>query len=130
MQIVKMDKGPWPQVSVDGVKVCITVGDQEKVFDCQALQQDSQVCIDLVRSPQGELLTGVANGTSYVANLTIPPARYREVPLPVTPAGDDVDPSCINDSPATELVRIPLETEDMEAVVLQLWAITENPVEV
>lgn len=130
MQIETKGSGPWPGVDVDGVKVTLTVGDDALSFDCAALQEDGQVTVDVVRGHDGGLAVGVENGTEYVANLTIPPAHYEDVPLPVTleepDLPEDLDPACITPAPTTESVRVPLAASDMEAVRLILWTVTDN----
>lgn len=130
MQIEKNGSGPWPGVEMDGVTVTLTVGDDALSFDCAALQEDGQVTVDVVRGHDGGLAVGVENGTEYVANLTLPPARYEDVPLPVTleepDLPEDLDPACITPAPTTESVRVPLAASDMEAVRLILWTVTDN----
>ncbi len=130
MQIEKNGSGPWPDVEMDGVTVTLTVGENALSFDCAALQEDGQVTVDVVRGHDGALAVGVANGTEYVANLIIPPARYEDVPLPVTleepDLPEDLDPACITPAPTTESVRVPLAASDMEAVRLILWTVTDN----
>ena len=130
MQIEKNGSGPWPEVEMDGVTVTLTVGENALSFDCAALQEDGQVTVDVVRGHDGALAVGVANGTEYVANLIIPPARYEDVPLPVTleepDLPEDLDPACITPAPTTESVRVPLAASDMEAVRLILWTVTDN----
>ena len=130
MQIEKNGSGPWPGVDVEGVTVTLTVGDDALSFDCAALQEDGQVTVDVVRGHDGALAVGVANGTEYVANLIIPPARYEDVPLPVTleepDLPEDLDPACITPAPTTESVRVQLCAAGMEAVRLILWTVTDN----
>lgn len=130
MQIEKNGSGPWPDVEMDGVTVTLTVGENALSFDCAALQEDGQVTVDVVRGHDGALAVGVANGTEYVANLIIPPARYEDVQLPVTleepDLPEDLDPACITPAPTTESVRVPLAASDMEAVRLILWTVTDN----
>ena len=130
MQIEKNGSGPWPDVEMDGVTVTLTVGENALSFDCAALQEDGQVTVDVVRGHDGALAVGVANGTEYVANLIIPPARYEDVPLPATleepDLPEDLDPACITPAPTTESVRVPLAASDMEAVRLILWTVTDN----
>ena len=130
MQIETKGSGPWPGVDVDGVKVTLTVGDDALSFDCEALQEDGQVTVDVVRGHDGGLAVGVENGVEYVANLIIPPAHYEDVPLPVTleepDLPEDLDPACITPAPTTESVRVPLAASDMEAVRLILWTVTDN----
>ena len=130
MQIEKNGSGPWPDVEMDGVTVTLTVGENALSFDCAALQEDGQVTVDVVRGHDGALAVGVANGTEYVANLIIPPARYEDVPLPVTleepDLPEDLDPACITPAPTTESMRVPLAASDMEAVRLILWTVTDN----
>ena len=130
MQMEKKGSGPWPGVEVDGVKVTLTVGDDALSFDCAALQEDGQVTVDVVRGHDGGLAVGVEKGVEYVANLTIPPAHYEDVPLPVTleepDLPEDLDPACITPAPTTESVRVPLAASDMEAVRLILWTVTDN----
>lgn len=130
MQIEKNGSGPWPGVDVEGVTVTLTVGDDALSFDCAALQEDGQVTVDVVRGHDGGLAVGVANGTEYVANLIIPPARYEDVPLPATleepELPEDLDPACLTSVPTTERVRVPLAAEEMEAVRLILWTVTDN----
>ena len=127
MQIKKNGSGPWPDVEMDGVTVTLTVGENALSFDCAALQEDGQVTVDVVRGHDGALAVGVANGTEYVANLIIPPARYEDVPLPATleepDLPEDLDPASV---PTTERVRVPLAAEEMEAVRLILWTVTDN----
>ena len=119
MQIEKKGSGPWPGVEVEGVKVTLTVGENSLSFDCAALQEDGQVTVDVVRGHEGGLAVGVDNGTEYVANLLIPPARYEEVPLPATleepDLPEDLDPACITPLPTTESVCVQLSAADMEA---------------
>ena len=130
MQIEKNGSGPWPGVDVEGVTVTLTVGESSLAFDCAALQEDGQVTVDVVRGHDGGLAVGVENGTEYVANLIIPPARYEDVQLPVTleepDLPEDLDPACITPAPTTESVRVPLAASDMEAVRLILWTVTDN----
>ena len=130
MQIEKNGSGPWPGVEMDGVTVTLTVGDDALSFDCAALQEDGQVTVDVVRGHDGALAVGVANGAEYVANLIIPPARYEDVPLPATleepELPEDLDPACLTSVPTTERVRVPLAAEEMEAVRLILWTVTDN----
>ena len=133
MQIEKKGSGPWPGVEGDGVTVTLTAGEERRVYDCADLQGDAQVVVDVVRGPDGHLAEGVANGTEYVANLIIPPARYEDVPLPMPLSAEDlpedIDPACITPAPTTESVRVPLSPEDMEAVRLILWTINDNDLE-
>lgn len=134
MQIEKQGAGPWPVVTVDGVTVTLTLGEESRSYDCAELQEDAQVVVDVVRGHDGGLAEGVENGTEYVANLLIPPARYEDVPLPVPLAEaadlpEDLDPACITPAPTTERVRVPLDAEGMAAVRLILWTVTDNPTE-
>ncbi len=130
MQIEKKGAGPWPTVSVDGTTVSITACGETRSYDCNALQGDAQVVLDIVRTADGGLAEGVANGVEYVASLIIPASRYENVPLPMTleepvlPEG--VDPASISPVPTTETVRKELAATDMEAIRLILWTITEN----
>lgn len=130
MQTEKKGSGPWPGVDVEGVTVTLTVGESSLAFDCAALQEDGQVTVDVVRGHDGGLAVGVANGTEYVANLIVPPARYEDVPLPATleepELPEDLDPACLTSVPTTERVRVPLAAEEMEAVRLILWTVTDN----
>lgn len=132
MQIEKKGSGPWPGVDVKGVNVTLVVdGESPLTLDCNALQKDWQVTVDVVRTQGGALALGVTNGTDYVANLIIPPARYEDVPLaePQVVAEMDMgedDPASFIMQPTTESVRVPLKAEDMESVRLILWTVTEN----
>lgn len=130
MQIERKGSGPWPGMDVEGVTVTLTVGEGSLTFDCAALQKDGQVTVDVVRGHDGGLAVGVENGVEYVANLIIPPARYEDVPLPVTleepDLPEDLDPACITPAPTTESVRVPLAASDMEGVRLILWTVTDN----
>lgn len=130
MQIEKNGSGPWPDVEMDGVTVTLTVGDDALSFDCAALQEDGQVTVDVVRGHDGGLAVGVEKDVEYVANLIIPPVRYEDVPLPVTleepDLPEDLDPACLTSVPTTERVRVPLAAEEMEAVRLILWTVTDN----
>ena len=117
-------------MATDGVNVTLTAGDESLSFDCTALQEDGQVTVDVVRGHDGGLAVGVENGTEYVANLIIPPARYELVALPAPLAAEelpeDLDPACITPAPTTESVRVPLDAAGMAAVRLILWTITNN----
>lgn len=132
MQIEKNGSGPWPEVAVDGVNVTLSVGSETPLtLDCAALQEDWQVTVDVVRGQDGALAQGVENGTVYVANLIIPPARYEDVPLaePLAVAEaslQEEDPAGGMMQPTTESVRVPLQAEDMESVRLILWTVTHN----
>lgn len=130
MQIEKNGSGPWPGVDVEGVTVTLTVGNDALSFDCAALQEDGQVTVDVVRGHDGGLAVGVEKGVEYVATLIIPPARYEDVPLPVTleepDLPEDLDPACITPAPTTERVLVQLSSADMEAVRLILWTVTDN----
>lgn len=130
MQIERKGAGPWAEVSVEGVLVTISVGDESRQFDCAVLQQDMQLTVDLVMGLDGRLCETAANGGEYVANLIIPPKRYADVDLPMTleeePLPEDIDPQSITPPPVVETVAVPLEAEEMEAVRLILW--TVNPV--
>lgn len=130
MQLERKGAGPWADVSVEGVLVTISVGDESRQFDCAALQQDMQLTIDLVMGLDGRLCETAANGGEYVANLIIPPRRYTDVDLPVTLAEESlpegVDPQGLTPVPVVETVAVPLEAEEMEAVRLILWTIRNN----
>ena len=78
MQIEKKGAGPWPTVSVDGTTVSITACGETRSYDCNALQGDAQVVLDIVRTADGGLAEGVANGVEYVASLIIPASRVRK----------------------------------------------------
>ena len=39
---------------------------------------------------------------------------------------EDLDPACLTSLPTTERVRVPLAAEEMEAVRLILWTVTDN----
>ncbi len=130
MQIEKKGPGPWADVELDGVSVALSVGEDRLVYDCAALQADMQVEVDVVMGFDGHLAEGVANGGEYVANLIIPPKRYADVDLPVTlaeePLLEGVDPESITPAPLVETVPVPLEAEEMEAVRLILWTVSET----
>ena len=117
MQITKMGDGPWADVSVEGTTVILTVGEQSRVYDCDELQQDAPVTFDLVMDANGHLTDGVDCGDTYVANLTLPEARYVTPPTPEGTADADMP----------EPQRVPLTAEDMEAVRLTLWTVTAVP---
>ncbi len=127
MQISRFGNGPWPDVRVEGVKVTLSVGKESLVFDCAGLQADVQTVLDVVRAHDGGLAVGVANGTAYLANLTIPPGRYegRPLPMPLAEAAlpEGLDPMCITSAPTMEWVRLPMSPEDMAAVRLILWPV-------
>lgn len=129
MQIEKTGPGPYAEVKEDGVEVAIALGDDSLNFDCNELQKDAQVTIDVVLGNDGKLCVGAENGSQYVANLIIPPARYETVDLPMTleeeALPEDIDPGCITPKPTTETVRVPLAPEEMEAVRLILWTVNE-----
>lgn len=130
MQIEKKGAGPWADVNVEGVVVTLTANGESRVYDCAALQTDSQVTIDVVAAPDSSLAEGAANGNEYVATLIIPPKRYMDMDLPQTLAEvelpEDIDPACITPMPTTETVAVPLTDEEMEAVRLILWTIIET----
>jgi len=133
MQIEKKGSGPWPVVTVDGVTVTLTLGEESRSYDCAELQGDAQVVVDVVRGHDGGLAEGVENGGEYVACLFIPPAQYEDVPLPMPLSAEDlpedIDPACITPAPTTERVRVPLDAAGMAAVRLILWTVTDNPTE-
>lgn len=132
MQIEKKGSGPWPNVAVDGVRVTLIVGTDSREYDCAALQGEAQVTVDVVRTASGTLAEGVANGAEYVANLIVPPARYADVPLPMSsavadePDGAAGDTDSITDMPGMEQSYEPLGAADMAAVRLILWTISDN----
>ncbi len=129
MQIERKGSGPWAEVSQAGAVVTISLGEDEKVYDCAALQQDAQLMIDVVMGFDGHLAEGAANGGEYVANLIIPPKRYTDVDLPVTLAEDPLpegaDPAGFAPMPVVETVPVPLEEDEMEAIRVILWTVNE-----
>ena len=131
MQIEKKGSGPWADVSQTGAVVTISLGEDEKVYDCAALQQDGQLMIDVVMGFDGHLAEGAANGSEYVANLIIPPKRYADVDLPVTlaeePIPEGADPAGFTPMPVVETVPVPLEEDEMEAIRVILWTVNEIP---
>lgn len=130
MQIERKGSGPWAEVAVDGVTVTLALDGETLAYDCAALQQRSQVAIDVVRNLSGQLVQTAADGGEYVANLIIPPARYADVDLPAPAIEEEipegVDPACIQMRPLVETVQVPLAPEDMETVRLILWTVTEK----
>ena len=74
MDIIRQGTGPWPEVSVTGTTVTLTVGDNGLDFNCAELQRDEQVAVDIVSGHDGEMTVGTDNGIAYIANLIIPPA--------------------------------------------------------
>ena len=131
MDIIRQGTGPWPEVSVTGTTVTLTVGDNGLDFNCAELQRDEQVAVDIVSGHDGEMTVGTDNGIAYIANLIIPPARYADVPLPATLAEEpelpeDLDPLCIALAPTVQRERLPLTEEDMAAVRLIIWTLTET----
>lgn len=131
MQIEKKGSGPWAEVSQTGAVVTIALGEDEKIFDCTALQQDAQLVIDVVMGFDGHLAEGIANGSEYVANVIIPPKRYADVDLPVTlaeePLPEGADAAGFTPAPVVETVPVPLEEDDMEAIRVILWTVNEVP---
>lgn len=125
MQITRIGNGPWPDVQVEGVKVTLSAGKESLVFDCAELQADVQTVLDVVRTHDGRLAVGAANGTAYLAHLTIPPRRYegRALPLAEAELPEGLDPMCITSAPTMEWVRLPMSPEDMAAVRLVLWPV-------
>lgn len=131
MQIERKGNGPWAEVAQTGAVVTISLGDDEKIYDCAALQQDAQLVIDIVMGFDGHLAEGIANGSEYVANVIIPPKRYTDVDLPVTlaeePLPEGVDPQSITPAPVVETVPVLLEEDEMEAIRVILWTVNEIP---
>lgn len=131
MQIEKKGSGPWAEVSQTGAVVTISLGEDEKVYDCAALQQDAQLMIDVVMGFDGHLAEGAVNGSEYVANLIIPPQRYADVDLPVTlteePLPEGADSAGFTPMPVVETVPVPLEEDEMEAIRVILWTVNEIP---
>lgn len=129
MQIEKKGTGPWAQVSQSGAVVTIALGEDEKTFDCTALQQDAQLVIDIVKGFDGHLAEGIANGGEYVANLILPPKRYVNVDLPMPlneePLPEGVDPQSITPAPVVETVPVPFAEDEMEAARIILWTVNE-----
>jgi len=118
MQIEKKGNGPWADVSVSCGAVSIAVGEEVLLLNCNALQQDSQMFIDIVRGANGSLVRGVENGSEYVASLILPPARYKDVPAPEGSSSGMGSESTVQE-------RIPLD-ETLAAVRLVLWTVTDN----
>lgn len=129
MQIERKGTGPWAQVNQSGAVVTIALGEDEKTFDCTALQQDGQLVIDVVMGFDGHLAEGIANGGEYVANVIIPPKRYADVDLPMPlneePLLEGVDPQSITPVPVVKTVPVPFDEDEMEAVRIILWTVNE-----
>ena len=131
MQIERKGNGPWAEVTQSGAKVTLSVGDEEKIYDCAAMQRDAQLIIDVVLGFDGHLAEGAANGSEYVANIIIPPKRYADIDLPVTlekaPIPEGEEAAGYMAPPVVETVPVPLEEDEMEAVRVILWTINEIP---
>jgi hypothetical protein len=99
MIVNEMNEGRRAEYSLVGHILTIE-GDS---YDLQALQQDVELKIDVIKNNQ------------YIANIIIPPKRYRLVER----QGTD-----ISGEPITVQVPEP-EPLDVNAVILNLWAIPE-----
>lgn len=121
MQIERKGTGPWPEAVVAGTKVSITACGETREYDCDELQGDAEVTLDVVRTADGGLAEGASNGVEYVATLIVPAARYEEIPVLLAVGPDGGSPE-----QTMESQRVPLNDADMEAIRLVLWTITEN----
>lgn len=99
MTIRKMGTGGYADYQLaDGV---LTIAD--KSIDLRQEQQDSQVIID------------IKDGEAFVANIEIPPKKYREVEI----KGRGIS----EEGMSTEYVA---EELDIEAVTLILWPVVDE----
>jgi len=99
MIVNEMNEGRKAEYSLDGY--ILTVDGES--YDLAELQQDVEVKIDVIRNNR------------YIANIIIPPRRYRLVERQETD---------ISGEPITVQVPEP-EPLDINTVVLNLWAIPE-----
>lgn len=131
MQIEKKGSGPWATVKQSGTAITVSLGEDERSFNCADLQRDARLEIDIVTGFDGHLAEGIENGAAYVANIIIPPKRYAEVDLPMTlneePLPDGIDPACVIERPLTETVPVTLDEDGMESVRVILWTVNESP---
>ncbi|HOP33217.1 MAG TPA: hypothetical protein PKU94_07575 [Candidatus Hydrothermia bacterium] len=99
MIVNEMNEGRKAEYSLDGY--ILTVDGES--YDLAALQQDTEVILDVIKNNQ------------YIANIIIPPRKYRYVERQETD---------ISGEPITVQVPEP-EPLDINAVILNLWAIPE-----
>ena len=127
MQITKKGCGPWAEFSVRDTSLSLSIGEETLSFNCANLQTDNQSVVDVVRTADGQMVEGVCHGTDYIANLIIPPAKYHDVALPV-PEGksrsSEALPGMMEQTSKRE--RLTFSSEDMAAVKLVLWTLTDK----
>jgi hypothetical protein len=102
MIIIEMNEGRKAGYELNGTILKIA----GREIDLQAEQKDVEVKIDII------------NG-QYLANIIIPPARYKTIEKTETIDGEQVVMEVQEQEPL-----------DVNAVILQLWAVKEDIIEI
>ncbi|GHU69720.1 hypothetical protein FACS1894184_14180 [Clostridia bacterium] len=131
MIIVEKNPGSKIAYSVSGSKVTF---DDELMLNLTKYERDDAVHIDVCYDAFGSLVMGVTTGSTYVAEIDLPPRSYIEVEIPFTDsaapsADDEVDDIDANDVESSSIGMQQSSTVreaqplNMKTVTLTLWSI-------
>jgi hypothetical protein len=103
--VIERNTGKKIPCSISGTKITF---DDDLSINLAKREQDWPVHIDIYHDVDKELVTGVAVGCAYLAQIDIPKRQYAE-----TTEGSDGEA-------VAHLVPVPL---DIDAVTLTLWSV-------
>ena len=110
MIVKKLGSGPWADYQINGAAVTI----ESLEIDCQAIQSEHPVVVDVCDDGAGNMVIGSEAGRRYVANLIVPPQNFHKEPTGET----DID-----GNPLYQRVAEPL---DANKIKLNLWPRAEK----
>jgi hypothetical protein len=116
MQVEILGDGKTAAYEINGtiVKV-VDINGSYMEIDCNAIQEDSAVIVDICRDGAGNLVNGIKDAISYVASITIPPHEKYEQPK----LNEDGEP--IIDENGNQVYEVVVSPINMGKVRLTLW---------
>lgn len=82
MEIIKKNDGAYVEYEISGNKITF---DDELMLNLEKYQRDNEVTIDICRDQKtGTLVSGVPDSGKYVAQISVYPREYEEIPVEVT----------------------------------------------
>lgn len=114
VQVVEKNPGTKIAWRQSGTKIIF--GDDDLAIRCDTRQRDWPVQVDVCADDDSNLVIGVGEGRYYVAQISIPPIQYVEVPAGVLEISQPGEPGGVTREAQ------PLSMSD---VILTLWSLDD-----